>query len=377
MGDAAPGEPRLRVLHVGKFYPPHPGGMETHLRDLCERLRGRVDVRVVVHASGRRTTRESPGGVPLHRVGTLATLASAPLSPGLARAIRDARADVVHLHWPNPAAALAYLASGHRGPLVVTYHSDVVRQRLLGAALLPLTHALLGRAAAILVSSPPYLASSPVLRRHAARCRVVPFGMDPQRLAAPAPEAVSAIRARYGPRVVLGAGRLVSYKGFRYLVGAMEGVDAALVLAGEGPERALLERLVRERGLEGRVHLAGAVPDLAPWYHAADVFCLPSVARSEAFGLVQLEAMACGLPVVNTALDTGVPYVSPGGVTGITVPPRDERALAAALTALLDDPARRKAYGDAARQRVASEFSEDTMVERVLAVYREVASAAR
>jgi rhamnosyl/mannosyltransferase len=332
-----------------------------------------VDVRAVVHADGRRTARERVNGVPVARVGTVATLASQPVSPGLSRALRAEEPDLVHLHWPNPGAALAWLASGHRGPLVVTYHSDVVRQRLLGRALAALTHHVLARASAILVSSPGYLSSSPVLRAHAARCHVVPFGIDAARFGRPDPAQADAIRARFGPRIVLGAGRLVSYKGFRYLVRAMREVDATLVIAGDGPERASLERAAREDGVEGRVHFAGAVPDLAPWYHAADVFAFPSVARSEAFGLVQLEAMACGLPVVNTALDTGVPFVSQHGVTGLTVPPADPAALAAALRRLLDDPALREAYGRAGAHRAREELTERRMLGRTLALYRTAA----
>jgi glycosyltransferase involved in cell wall biosynthesis len=366
----------LRVLHVGKFYPPHRGGMETHLEALCTRLMGHVDVRVLVSADGRRTVREVVDGVPVTRVGTLAGVASAALNPGLAREIREGEADVVHLHHPNPTATLSYLASGHRGPLVVTYHSDVVRQRVLGALFRPVLERLMGRASAVLVSSPNYLAGSPVLRRHASRCRVVPFGVEPAEFERFDARARDAVRERYGPRMVLGVGRLVYYKGFQYLVSAMEGLDAHLVLAGDGPERPALERLAARPGIAGRVSLVGSVPDLLPYYHAASVFALPAVARSEAFGLVQLEAMACGLPVVNTSIDSGVPFVSVNGQTGITVPPASAPALAAALRALLDDAALRRRMGLAARRRVRDEFSVDRMVARTLDVYADVGRAA-
>ncbi|MDB4947869.1 MAG: hypothetical protein JWM27_518 [Gemmatimonadetes bacterium] len=366
---------RLRVLHIGKFYPPHLGGMETHLQALCGRLAEHVDVRVLVSADGRRTTREVAGGVPVTRVGTPATLASAPINPGMAREIRGADADMVHLHHPNPTATLSYLASGHRGPLVITYHSDVVRQRVLGAAFGPLLEAVMRRATTVIASSPDYLASSPVLRRHAARCRVVPFGIRPEDFERPDPEAVRRLREAYGPRVVLGVGRLVYYKGFQYLVRAMGGLDAHLVLAGAGPERAALERLAGEPGIAGKVTFAGTPADLVPLYHAADVFVLPAVARSEAFGLVQLEAMASGMPVVNTAIDSGVPFVSRHGQTGLTVPPADSAALADAVRTLLDDAPLRAGLGAAARRRVRTEFSQDAMVRRTLDVYRDAARA--
>ncbi|HEX5726186.1 MAG TPA: glycosyltransferase [Longimicrobiaceae bacterium] len=363
----------MKVLHLGKFYPPDPGGMESHVADLCAALRAHVEVEVVVSGRGRRTVAERVDGVPVTRVGTLASVASASFSPGMVGAIRRARADLVHFHHPNPPAMLAYLASGHRGPLVVTYHSDIVRQRVLGALVEPVLHAFLRRARVIIASSPEYLATSPVLRKHASRCRVIPFGIDAAALRAGSAEEAAALRARYGPRVVLGVGRLVYYKGFDYLIRALSSVGGHLLLAGDGPLRPALEREAAAAGVADRVTFLGSVPDLRPYYHAADVFVLPSVARSEAFGLVQLEAMACGVPVVNTRLGTGVEFVAPHGVAGLTVPPADAAALAGAIGRLLDDPALRAAYGRAGRERVEREFGRERMVRRTLDVYREVA----
>jgi glycosyltransferase involved in cell wall biosynthesis len=365
---------RLKVLHVGKFYPPHPGGMESHLGLLCRELRREVDVEVVVSNRGPRTEVETIDGVRVTRIGSLLTVAAASLSPGMARAIRAARADLVHFHHPNPTAVLSYLASGHRGPLVVTYHSDIVRQRVLGAAFNPILHRFLGRARAIIASSPSYAASSPVLGRHADRVRVIPFGIDTAHFGEADEAAVREIREQYGPRIVLGVGRLVYYKGFEYLVRAMRQVQAHLLIAGEGPLRSSLEQLAADSGVADCVSFPGGVPDLRPLYHAADVFALPSVARSEAFGIVQLEAMACGLPVVNTALDTGVPFVSPHGVTGLTVPPADADALAGALRTLLDDAELRERMGRAGAGRARGELGLEAMVARTLALYAEVVS---
>lgn len=364
---------RLKVVHVGKFYPPHLGGMESHVELLARATRAEVDVEVVVSNDGPETVRETVGGIPVTRVGTRLRLASASFGPGMARAIHAADADVVHFHHPNPPAVLSVLAARPRGALVVTYHSDIVRQRVLGPLVSPLIHRFLARADAIVASSPEYAASSPVLRRHAERVRVIPFGIDAAELEAVDRAAVERLRARYGPRIVLAAGRLVYYKGFEYLVRAMRRVDAHLLIAGDGPLLGDLRRAAAEAGVEAKVTLLGRVPDLRPLYHAADLFALPSVARSEAFGIVQMEAMACGLPVVNTALDTGVPFVSPHGVTGLTVPPADAEALADALDRLLADDALRARLGAAGRERVAGELSAARMARRTLALYREVA----
>ena len=368
---------RLRVLHVGKFYPPHHGGMESHLATLAGELRREVDVQVLVSADDRRTTHETVEGVPVTRIGTLATMASASINPGMARAIRRADADVVHFHHPNPTGVLSYLASGRRGPLVVTYHSDIIRQRVLGAAFAPVLHRFLRRAHAVLASSPDYARSSPVLQRHAGRVRIVPFGIRAGAFETADAEAVARIRAEFGARVVLAVGRLVYYKGFEYLVRAMVAVRGRLLILGDGPLRPELEALAAALGVADRVTIRGGVADLAPYYHAADVFALPAVARSEAFGLVQLEAMAAGTAVVNTAVDSGVPFVSRDGESGITVPPADADALAAALTRLLDDAALRARYGAKARERVRVEFGLQRMVDDTLALYREAALAPR
>ena len=368
---------RLRVLHVGKYYPPYHGGMETHLHALCTSLRDEVDLEVLVANDGRDTVREEVDGVRVTRLGTRARLASTPFTPGLTEAIRRSDADIVHLHFPHPTGIVAWLASGHRGRFVITYHSDVVRQRVLGALFAPLLDRALARADAIVCTSPQYVASSVALARHVDRCHVLPFGVETDRLLRVDDAEVQRIRARYGPRLVLAVGRLVPYKGFTYLVRAMREVNARLVIVGVGPERAALEREIRELGVAERVTLVGAVPSLAPWLHAADVFALPSVQRSEAFGLVQVEAMVCGKPVINTALDSGVPYVSVDGETGLTVAPRDAAALAGALDTLLADAALRVRLGEAGRARAARLFSVEAMARETLALYAGLMRAQR
>lgn len=368
-------DPKLRVLQVGKYYPPYMGGIETHLQNLCNELNDLVDVQVLVSNSGPHTVTEVVDGVSVTRVGTKASLSSAPISPGLVSRIRAAGADIVHLHHPNPVAFLAYLVSGHRGKLVVTYHSDIVRQKVFSRVFYPFLDRSMARADAIIAASPNYLATSPVLQAHRDRCHLLPYGIPVEQFSYREEAAIAAIRERFGLRVVISVGRLIYYKGFDVLVRAMKDVDGTLLIVGKGPLRGELESLARELGIAGRVHLLGEVPpgEIAAYYHASDVFALASVARSEAFGIVQLEAMACGLPVVNTSLDSGVPFVSLDGISGFTVPPSDAPALSAALTALLDDDARRAALGAAARARVDTEFTATLMGRRMLDLYDSVA----
>ncbi len=365
----------LRVLQVGKFYPPEEGGMETHLEGLCQHLRDRVDVEVLVAARSRRTVHEVVEGVSVTRVGTWATIRSAPLCPDLRRLIRESPADVLHLHHPNPSAFLSYLASGHRGRLVVTYHSDVVQQRLLNIVFDPIVRAVLRRADAIIVSSQEYLDTSTMLERYRDRCVVIPMAIDPDGYAAADPAAVAAIRDRYGDRLVLAVGRLVYYKGLEFLIRAMPRIRGHALIVGQGPERDALAAEAVALGVADRVTLLGHVPDTRPYYRAARVFAMPSHLRSEAFGIVQLEAMAAGLPVVNTQIPSGVPGVSVDGITGVTVAPGDPAALADAVNRLLDDPALAARLGAAGRRRVAERYTLDGMTERTLAVYANVVAS--
>jgi len=347
--------------------------METHLHDLCAEL-GRscgIDVEVLVANNSWHTSSQQVSGTKVTRLATPLIVASTPICLGMISAIRRSDVDIVHLHHPNPAAFGAYAMSGHPGKLVVTYHSDILRQKYLSVVFHPVLHSALLRASAILVTSPNYLISSSTLQRHTGRCHVVPLGISVDQFAA-APSKVAAIRARYGSRLVLAVGRLIYYKGFDRLIRAMCGVDGRLLLIGEGPLRSQLQAESRRLGVEDRVVFLGHVDVVAPYYHAADVFVLPAVARTEAFGIVQLEAMACGKPVVNTSLDSGVPFVSQHNVTGLTVPPGDVDALAGALNCLLADQQLRSKYGSMAKLRVEQEFTLKRMAARTSAVYRSV-----
>lgn len=364
---------RPRVLQLGKYYSPVKGGIETYVQSLCNRLLDSVELQVVVANHGRATVEEQLDGVRVIRCARLCTLSSAPICRGMAHAIRRFRPDIVHIHIPNPGAVIAYLLSGHRGPLVVSYHSDVVRQIVLNQAFDPILKHLLDRCSAIVATSQNYIDSSTILSKYVDRCHAIPYGIAPQSLETYDLSTVSAIRAKYGPRTVLAVGRLVYYKGFEYLIRAMQHVESSkLLIIGDGPLHRRLTQLIFELNLQSRVHLMGEIEDIVPYYHAADVFCLPSIARSEAFGMVQLEAMACGKPVINTALDSGVPFVSPHRVSGLTVPPADVSALAVALNQLLSNEADRISYGQAARQRVHSIFTLDMMIPRFLELYRDV-----
>lgn len=365
---------RLRVLQLGKFYPPKRGGMESHLKTLVDGLHSQIDIEVVVSNTGPRTVRELCDGVPVTRIARLAQVKSTSVNPSMVNAIRRCAADIVHLHWPNPMATLAYLASGHRGRLVISYHSDVVRQRILSQIFGPVLHAVLQRSKAIIVSSSNYLETSLVLRGYRKRCHVIPFGISEKNFESPNLGAVQQIGSEYGNELVLTVGRLVDYKGFDHLIRVMVHTPGRLLIAGDGPLKRKLMALARSLNLCDRVVFLGELSDehLRSLYHASDIFVLASTNRREAFGIVQAEAMSASKPVINTDLDSGVPFVSLDGVTGLTIPHSDLDALARAITRLMKDPSLRSDLGQAGRQRAENMFRAGTMSARTLDLYLSV-----
>ena len=364
----------LDVLQVSKYYYPEVGGIEQVVQTLAEELHGPdIDVRVLAAAAGGRGGHERINGVPVTKASSLGELASTPLTPlfpaSFARRARSA--DIVHLHLPNPAAVASYLSVGPSDPeLVVTYHSDIVRQSRALRLYRPLLHRVLDRADRIITTSPNLLEHSEHLQPHADRCEVIPLSVDLDRFD-------SYDGAEYDlptdpdRPTLLFVGRLSYYKGVQHLVDAMADVEADLLVVGDGERREEVESRAHERGVTDRVHFLGRVDDemLDYCYREADTFVLPSVAPSEAFGIVQLEAMAVGTPVVNTDLPTGVPWVSRDGETGLTVPPGDAGALADALDRLVENPDLRRRFGENAVERVREKFGQERMVGRTRELY--------
>jgi rhamnosyl/mannosyltransferase len=369
----------LRVLHVGKFYPPVRGGMETILRLLCESPSDGVRHGVLVANTRARTERQS-GQVEVTRVATFGRLGTVGVCPTLPLWMRRLATDVVVLHEPNPMGFWAYLLARPGGRLVVWLHSELVLDRWYYRVYRPFLRRALRRADRVVVSSPPLRGRLAADAGVAGPIDVIPYGIDTAWLRSDADVAAraAAIRARHQGPLVLFVGRLVPYKGVEVLVRALPGSAGTLLIAGDGPHASLLQDTARTLGLGDRVVFLGQVDDreLAALYHACDVFVLPSTGRNEAFGLVQLEAMACGKPVVSTDLPSGVPWVNQHGQTGMVVPPGDAGALRAALDTLLRDAALRQRLGETARRRVARDFTREAMAERMTTFYRSLAPAA-
>ncbi len=371
LNQASSGRPQ--ILHAYKTYHPETqGGIPTAIAALCAACPA-VDSTVLTCGRGGA---EEVDGAWVVRARAYGQLFSLPLSPSWPFHFWHAapQADIVVVHAPFPIAdaAVALQFPEHVG-LVVHWHSDIVSQRRLGALLAPFTKMLLDRADAIVVSNPS-LVQSAALAGHREKLTIIPFGVDVASWGAPLDNEQTAkralLRARF-PRLIAAVGRLVPYKGFSTLIEAMHGVDAQLMIVGEGPQRPKLEQKILESGLSGRVVLCGKVPsaELRTILRSADIFALPSVLPSETFGIAQLEAMACGLPVVNTDLPTGVPWVARHHKEALTVPPGDAPALGMTLKRLLDEPALARELGEAGRLRARTVFSRAQFTQRVQNLY--------
>ncbi len=375
----------LKVLCFGRLHGGSLGGIERHVESLIVGLAGKVRFVDLVpsrsgppsqHRLGDSLVVETPSW-PLGR--------NTPISPSMLWHARRLHAawnfDLIHLHFPDPMSHAAALALPRSLPVVISWHSDIVRQKWFSVAYRPFLDRMLRRAAAVVVATPAHVRSSAVLPRVdlGGKIEQVPYGIDFDRFKE-RPARVAEIRQRFGEQLIFALGRHVYYKGFEYLIDAMLELPAAhLLLGGDGPLTGFLRTRARKHGVEGRVTFLARVPEqaLADFYYACDVFCMPSVEPAEAFGLAQAEAMACGRPVVCCELENGVTYVNRHGVTGLVVPPRDPSALAVALRSLLNDPALRRRLGTAAAERIKGEFSMRTQCDRMLEVYQSVVRVSR
>jgi rhamnosyl/mannosyltransferase len=369
---------KLRVLLTGRFSDDDFGGLERHVRSLVQALDGDCDYVNVVGSREWRFERDLSTGCPTYKIPALFHVTSMPICPTMPWWMRklhnERHFDLIHLHFPDPMAHLAALALPRDLPVVITWHSDIVRQARLLRLYRPLQDPFVRRAKAIIAPTPSHFASSVELARLAVsdRFHVVPFGVDVPVYATPHPRAAE-IRARYREPLLFALGRHVYYKGFEFLIDAMDLLpNARLLLGGSGPLTEELRKRAAAGQARDRVTFLGRIPDneLPAYYQACDVFCMPSVERAEAFGIVQIEAMAAGKPVVCCELNNGVTYVNRHGETGLVVPPRDPPALAKAIGSLVADPVLRRRLGEQAKARVDAEFSMLALRRGTLEAYR-------
>ena len=364
----------LKVLHVGKFYPPVPGGIERVVQSLCAVAKGRLESSVLAFNISSRTIHEVVDGISVTRVGNWGSAGSVSIAPSFARHVQQAQADLMILHEPNPWALLSFAVARPRPPLAIWFHSDVVRPKLqYDLFYAPIARPAYRQARRFLVSSPT-LAQAAALQPYRDRVTVVPFGIDADRWR-PTPaiqQRAAEIRALAGQALLVFAGRHVSYKGVPVLIEAAAPFDVTVAILGDGPMRAEWTRLAAQQRGPARFVFRGEVDDDEMRAHlvAARMLVLPSVTRAETFGFVQLEAMACATPVISTSVPTGVPWVNQ---TGLVVPPGDAASLRNAIAALVADPALARKLGAAGQVRARTEFSLKQMGDRFVAACESIA----
>ena len=378
---------KLRVLQLGKQYFPHTGGIEATMQQIAEGIQGEVESFVLVAQERGRAYTKVVRGVPVYYAKSLGVVASLPISWDLVRYLckHAAEYDVIHLHMPFPLGDLACFLSGFK--LILYWHSDIVRQKRSMIFYKPLMNWTLKRADAIAIATQENIDGSPYVKPFENKCVLIPFGLrkewDEKSDRYWIKRTDISEEENSGVLRLLFIGRFVYYKGCDILISAMEKIktefledmkDIRLRMVGSGVLEEELKQRVQNSGLNENVEFVGKISDdmLEEEIRQCQVLVFPSIANSEAFGLVQLEAMAFGKPVINTSLATGVPWVSLNGKTGLTVLPGDINALSQAILWMKWHPQDRKKMGIAARKRVKEVFGQDKMIERIVRLYKEV-----
>lgn len=361
----------MRILQLGKFYPVR-GGVEKVMYDLTEGLSAQgvgCDMLCTSLKGLPERIKELPGGGRVICVKAAHKIAGTMIAPGMISYLKEhcGEYDIIHAHHPDPMAALSLRLSGYKGRVILHWHSDILSQKFLLAFYRPLQNWIIRRADTIVGTTPVYVKESPWLKDVQSKCTYVPIGIDPVETTGE-----DVIRGRYpGKKIVLSIGRLIPYKGYEYLIDAARLLpdDYRIVIGGTGPLQDTLERQIAESGLEGKVSLEGYIKDggTGAYYGAADVFVMSSTMKTEAFGIVQIEAMSCGLPVVSTRIPaSGVAWVNQDGESGLTVEPRNAKALADAIEKICAAPA---PYQEGARKRYQALFTKEKMLEKIRTIY--------
>lgn len=363
------------ILQLGKFYPIK-GGVEKVAYDLMTGLSTNeihCDMLCATVAGKGKTIRLNPYAqlMECHSWGKAAATMIAPSMITTLRKVCPSY-DIVHVHHPDPMAALALALSGYKGKVVLHWHSDIQKQKYLLKLYRPLQDWLLRRADLIVGTSPVYLDESPFLKNVQQKTVCLPIGVPP---VLPEPEAVDKLRKQYGgKKIVFALGRLVAYKGFTHLVEAARFLkdDYVVLIGGTGALEQALCQQIKRLGLENKVVLLGRIPEneLPTYFGACKVFCLPSVQKTEAFGIVQIEAMSCGKPVVATRIpQSGVPWVNKHGVSGLNVMPGNAGELARAIQDIADNESVYDKYSMAAKNRYWDIFTNEHMIDKCKRIY--------
>lgn len=369
----------MKILQIGKFYPIM-GGVEKVMFDLTSGLAALGVECDMLCANNDTTVKKlvikelTPNNI-IIICPTMKKLFATMICPAMIRELkrRCNYYDIIHIHHPDPMAALALYMSNYKGKVVLHWHSDILKQANLLKLYLPLQKWLINRASVIVGTTPVYIKESPYLQSVQDKCTYLPIGIDEMEWDA---NAVEQIRSQYpGKKIIFSLGRLVGYKGYEYLIDAAKNLsdDYIILIGGSGPLKDTLQAQIDTNNLQSKVKLLGRVSDenLPNYYKAIDLYCLSSTMKTEAFAIVQLEAMAARKPVVSARIPgSGVAWVNVDQESGITVETHSAKALSDAFRKILEDKALYDRLAQGARNRYETVFRKEKMIEKCLDIYR-------
>jgi glycosyltransferase involved in cell wall biosynthesis len=367
----------MKILQVGKLYYPWVGGVEKIVQQITEGLNNKdgFEIEVLCCQPKGEGEIEKVNGVKIFRASSFGIFWGLPLSFNFFRLFKklSKKADIIDFHHPFPLGDISLFLFKPKAKIILHYHSDIVRQKVFNFLVEPFINHALKNAEKIIVSNPNLIKSSPYLQKFQGKCKVIPFGVDLPKFEKFNEREVENLKKKYND-FVLFVGRLNYYKGLEYLIEAIKEIKNNLVIIGEGPLGEQLKNKVQELGIKDKVFFLPLMEEkeLVNFYRASTVFVLPSIFKSEAFGIVLIEAMACEKPVISTDLGTGTSFVNQDGITGFVVPPGNAKALSRAIKKILENKKIAKEFGQNGRKRAESEFSLKKMLERVSAVYKDL-----
>ena len=370
----------MKIIHLYKSYFPDKGGIAQVIRSIVTMLKSKIEFEVLATKKGVAGDKYQLDGITVRRSGSLCEILSMPISPLYIFKIwfNIGKFDVVHYHYPFPLVDLALsMFIPKKCKLIVHWHSDIIKQKLAVKFLTPIIHRTLKRADAIIVTSPIMIKNSPFLPTYSEKCHIIPFGFDIDywhEISLQERKKISQLKKEC-PNFILAVGRLVSYKGFEYLIKAMtQTKDINLIIIGKGVLKTALEQQIKKLNLSHRVKILSNISavELKNFYHACEFFVLPSAWTNEAFGLVQVEAMACQKAIINTDLKSSVPWVARHRKEAITVARKDSQALASAINLLQKDKKLRNTLAENGFIRANKTFSIEKFRKSTLKLYKDI-----
>ncbi|MFW2136092.1 glycosyltransferase [Chryseobacterium sp. TY4] len=367
----------MKILQLGKAYPPaNLGGVEVVIQLLTEGLNDKGILCDALGVNDKREYREEKykNGT-IYRSKLIIKKFSTLFSTQLVCVLNKIKNNynVIHIHSPDPMAAIALFLVRPKQPIVLHWHSDILRQKFFLFFYNPLLKWLMRKSTVIIATSPNYIEGSSLLKLFEYKCKVVPIGIN----VSPSTNSIQSNRFNFinDRKIVFSLGRLAYYKGFEYLIEAVKNFpdDVVLIIAGEGEERSHLEEIIKVNNLQNKVYLPGKITDAEKdfLFRNASVFALSSIFKTEAYAIVQVEALSYGLPIVSTQIPgSGVDWVNLNNITGITVPIKNSTQLGASIVKILNDDKLSQFFSKNAVERYNDVMTRDKMIEKVIDIYK-------